>query len=504
MASTEFHTSWSEVNATMVASVRSVGTACALTAVGVYLHRRGFIVGEGKRTLALLAQQVTIPLFLFSKLVDCNRDWSDEPCPSITESLEDGWFLLLWPIYVVGWGLLVGYVASFVSNTPKHQRKAVLAACAFGNSTGLPITLLTVVHANFPATTELGAVDPTLFLSVYLLFYPILQWGVGGWLLAPNEHHAPVEPVCYPLPHPQPLFKQLNNSMYCNVLNNNQMEQWYSHSRRGIGESDASMYISSPDLVHLEEVDSPYIGVLPTTFAIPPPPIEFYRSGDMDEADESMETTLLVAANHKGKLSFTRQYVTTKMCAIMEKIVTRCLQPPVVGAMLGLIVAATPIRGLFVDLVNRQDSAPLEWLFDALRAVGQAAVPINMIILGCNLSQSVRGGGSVLIQADVLSSTTMLAIAIGKMIVMPIIGVTSTVLLKNIQHAPESINAPLYLVAMIVFITPTANNVMIMVELSGSGTNEGIAKVIAWQYAMAPLILSVTMTLAVGVASQWT
>ena len=143
-------------------------------------------------------------------------------------------------------------------------------------------------------------------------------------------------------------------------------------------------------------------------------------------------------------------------------------------------------------------------LFRSLRAVGQAAVPINMIILGCNLSQSVRGGGSVLIQADVLSSTTMLAIAIGKMIVMPIIGVTSTVLLKNIQHAPESINAPLYLVAMIVFITPTANNVMIMVELSGSGTNEGIAKVIAWQYAMAPLILSVTMTLAVGVASQWT
>ena len=66
------------------------------------------------------------------------------------------------------------------------------AACGFGNSTGLPITLLTVVHANFPATSDLGRVDPCLFLSVYLLLYPVLQWGVGGWLLAkpPKEENS--------------------------------------------------------------------------------------------------------------------------------------------------------------------------------------------------------------------------------------------------------------------------------------------------------------------------
>ena len=57
---------------------------------------------------------------------------------------------------------------------------------------------------------------------------------------------------------------------------------------------------------------------------------------------------------------------------------------------------------------------------------------------------------------------------------------------------------------MIVFITPTANNVMVMMELSGSGAKQGIAQVIAWEYAVSPLILSLTMTIAVGVASQWT
>jgi predicted permease len=94
--------------------------------------------------------------------------------------------LLFWPIYVVGVGLLIGMIIAKATNTPKHHLSSVLAACAFGNSTGLPITLLNVIHANFPSTSDLGRVDPTLFLSVFLLLYPVLQWGLGGWLLSPE------------------------------------------------------------------------------------------------------------------------------------------------------------------------------------------------------------------------------------------------------------------------------------------------------------------------------
>lgn len=146
------HSTFQDIYTTFVASVRSVGTACTLAAVGIYLHRRNFVVGDGKKTLALISQQVTIPLFLFTKVVFCNQDWSSEPCPDVTKSLNDIWVLLFWPAYVVGWGLFVGYVAAKLSNTP--NAKAAMAACAFGNSTGLPITLLSVVHSNFPTTTE--------------------------------------------------------------------------------------------------------------------------------------------------------------------------------------------------------------------------------------------------------------------------------------------------------------------------------------------------------------
>jgi predicted permease len=82
---------------------------------------------------------------------------------------------------------MTGYIAARLSRTPTVQIRSCLAACAFPNSTGMVITLLTVIHDQFRNSTELGRIDPTAFLSVYMLLYPVLQWGVGGWLLAPDE-----------------------------------------------------------------------------------------------------------------------------------------------------------------------------------------------------------------------------------------------------------------------------------------------------------------------------
>jgi len=54
---------------------------------------------------------------------------------------------------------------------------------------------------------------------------------------------------------------------------------------------------------------------------------------------------------------------------------------------------------------------------------------------------------------------------------------------------------------MIVFITPTANNVMVMVELSGSSSKEGMARLIGWQYITAPVLLSFVLSAVVSLAS---
>jgi predicted permease len=142
-------------------------------------------------------------------------------------------------------------------------------------------------------------------------------------------------------------------------------------------------------------------------------------------------------------------------------------------------------------------------MFDALYSVGQAAVPLNMIILGANLSSAYRK--EMMMSQWLLERKTMIGIVLGKMLVLPCLGIIVVWLLKSfILNIPDDIDASFYLVLMIVFLCPTANNVMVMVELSGSSNlKEGMAQVIALQYVVAPAILSVTMTVAVGVASGW-
>ena len=178
----------SSITETFIASLRSVGAACMLALVGIYLHRRGFIVGEGKKTLALICQQALIPTYLCVKTMYCDQNNSSQSCPDVVKSLNQIWVLLIWPAYVVSVGAICAFCCSKIIKPPKKQIKAMYAAIMFGNSTALPITMLTVVHSNFPRSSILGKVDPTLFLSIYLLLYPVLQWGIGGWLLAPDEY----------------------------------------------------------------------------------------------------------------------------------------------------------------------------------------------------------------------------------------------------------------------------------------------------------------------------
>jgi predicted permease len=464
------------LSATFVAALRSVGTAGTMAMAGFYLHRRGYINAEGKKALARLSQQVTIPALFFSKIIYCPQDFSHDKCPDITENLGDVWVLLLWPLFVVGSGLLVGEMAARWSNTPPWQRKSVIAACAFSNSTGLPITLLTVVHANFPATSELGRVDPNLFLSVYLLLYPVLQWGIGGWLLATGEDDD--EEIDPALSH--------RSAVVHHVLNVPEAQN------RSTAEAATRMIreLSLSDLLEAR-------GKTRTS------------SNASTDTNSSAETTSLFqqalesGMQHNNALA-NPAHDMAPLVETVAKVLPKALQPPVIGALLGLIIASiTPLRGLFVDLDTRSSNAPLEWLFDGIHSVGLAAVPINMVILGINLSltsQKKKGDA----EGDIVSRATIFAIVVGKMIVMPAIGIVSALLLKNyVWNIPEDIAAPFYLVLMIVTITPTANNVMVMVELSGSGAKEGMARIIGWQYACAPILLSITVMLVVRVAVLW-
>lgn len=83
--------------------------------------------------------------------------------------------------------------------------------------------------------------DPTLFLSVYLLLYPVMQWGLGGWLLAPEETEDPMEGSLKTLGSTESQ-RNISQSLRHNVLNN-KVGTNRTH-RRGLVSADEGLYMT--------------------------------------------------------------------------------------------------------------------------------------------------------------------------------------------------------------------------------------------------------------------
>lgn len=299
-----------------------------MATAGFYLHRRGIIAASEKKALARISQQVTIPCLFFTKIINCPQNFSYKKCPNFSDNLADVWWLLFWPLFVVGCGLLVGEVAVFLSHTPKQQRPSVLAAVAFANSTGLPITLLTVIHANFPPTSEIGRVDPNLFLSVYLILYPVLQWGVGWWLLSPEE----------------------TGYRESELLTLSTIESDGSTELDGVA-SDMIRELSLSDLMTEKTHRRTTIEAEEDKELIPKKTVDTNSATYGHDVHENAIPPLT-------------------MTGTLARALPKALQPPVIAALAGLFITAfVPLRGLFVDLHDRDDDAPLEWLFDGLMLV---------------------------------------------------------------------------------------------------------------------------------------
>ncbi len=308
------------LSSTFFAALRSVGTASK------------FVGASGKKALARMSQQVTIPCLFFTKIVDCPQNFSADKCPSFTDNLSDVWVLLFWPVYVVACGLLVGELAARISSTPKRQRPSVLAACAFANSTGLPITLLTVIHSNFPVTSEIGKVDPNLFLSVYLILYPVLQWGVGGWLLSPSESNTYQDSEMNALSSKDSGvdLESKNSEAASTMIEELSLDNVLEHTHPRTNTTNSS----------LESEDDSFL--------------------PRENITEQAETV----PKHSNRIS-QRPFKETILTAL-----PKAFQPPVIAALVGLFISAfIPLRGIFVDLHDRDDDAPLEWLFDGLQLV---------------------------------------------------------------------------------------------------------------------------------------
>jgi hypothetical protein len=119
-----------------LAALRAILQAITVAAAGFYLGRRGVMTKAGAKLVSAVSMRVAIPCLLFSRVL-----------PSVDLKLVAAvWPMLFFPMLNVSVGALLGWVVVKVTRPAADFRAGTVAAVALGNSTGLPIVLLSVIQ----------------------------------------------------------------------------------------------------------------------------------------------------------------------------------------------------------------------------------------------------------------------------------------------------------------------------------------------------------------------
>jgi len=451
------------MGAILRAAAASVGTASAMAASGAFLRWEGTMTAQVSKGLSKISMTCTMPCLLFASAIGCRGVAVVEECPPLRDMLE--WPLLVLPFLYVFVGLVVGSAAARVGRMRPEFRRAATASVAFGNSTGLPITLLGVINSQAGVAPMFGR-DTGLnltYLATYLLIYPVLQWSVGGSLLqrrggAPGgevdeprrtgralslaDAAAGEQPDEGAPPPPRPMLR---------------LQRSLSRASLSLGgELRRSAHLLSqpePPIASLHTSPAEAARERSRRFSIGPR--RCWSSSDVGEdAERAAAAWAAAAAASAAQPPLDAPSPLQTLSTALQRV----LPPPVLGALAGMCVALTagggaysPRAWLLAECPGEAEcDAPLEWLFAAVDGVGRAAVPLNMMILGNRLAQGMA--------ATDVSWRALGTLTAAKMVVMPAFGAATGIALRSsglVRH-PAAL-----LVAMIVTCTPTANNVMV-------------------------------------------
>ena len=116
--------------------MRSLGQTIVLVAGGLWLGRAGVINKEGAKALSAIGMNLLIPALLFVRVLEA----------ATVELLASAWLAAVLPFLYVPCGVLLGVLCVLITRPGAGFEKGMIAAVTFGNSTGLPIIILSVVN----------------------------------------------------------------------------------------------------------------------------------------------------------------------------------------------------------------------------------------------------------------------------------------------------------------------------------------------------------------------
>lgn len=376
----------------------------------------------------------------------------------------------------------MGWLVCTTTRCPSELWTAGMAAVAFANSTGMSITLLGVLGPVLQEAKILDR-DPLKYQPVYLILYPVLQWSIGSYIFGLRDKgRGPAE-----APQAGAASGAASAGAPGAAVAQTDLAAPSAGCAAGAGGvaeassgAPGSETTGEPDLEQACKAAAAKVGSSP---------------GSEDASDASSSASPKVAAPPEGAAPVGRcRRLAAGAAKAALGVLRHTVVPPVVGALLGILVAAAPeARAQLVALGPRSPRPAFGFCFHAVRAIGTAAVPVNMLVLGSNLSR----GGNLKSIPPLTNAGIILMKQVGQpLVIMAVIHLLSRVVRGASQPA-------IALVMLIMSCTPTANNLMIMVEISGQN-KEAMSACIFAQYVAAPLLTTfVVMAFLMLLQTSW-
>ena len=445
-----------------VVSCKAVLKVFIIGGVGCFARRRGLLDEDSCRKMAKLNGAVFLPCLLFVAL---GR--------SVTiDHLRNVWLLPLSACVNIALGAVMGKALVGALGTPSEFRGAAVASAAFGNSLALPVVLIAaVVGAGDVGDVSFGEdaqAESLLYLGAYMTTLTVLMWTIGPvWMREGTTIAAEKED------------EEKNADVELRVFDDAEIAI-------SDAEGDSVAFVSHASISAVEhssqhdDKDDERHDVERRAF----------RVNDEDEDEEKeKEAFPRDGVGRSGATRKTRQKQKRNLVARFVAALGPALNANVAASLLGIFVGVVPaLRHALFD-----ESGALFVLQDCASIIAAGAIPQVIIILGASLASGPRHDA-----CDGFCAAGVCAI---RLIGIPAVNVGLFLVLRNALPSSAVPASPAFwLTFLIEGATPTANNMMLQVQMFGSPrAADGVAALLFWQYAAAPVLLTGAVALFLAI-----
>ncbi|KAJ6555153.1 auxin efflux carrier [Mycena vulgaris] len=444
-------------------------------ACGYGITRAELFPASAARGAGQIMLNITVPSLMFSKIV-----------PAFTsQNISALGPLVLIAVIYQGMGVAIAWMTKQIFWVPHRFRWGILAAGGWGNYGDIPTSIAISIAGAAPFN---GASDQTLsvaYISGLSLFYMITFFPLGGNKLIALDFKGPdVEPDVVraaaskrrqaifsilpfkrsqPIPQPEPDERGTQLPVIT-------IEPGDGSETREIKLDIPS---TSASVMDLPSSDSQSVSV---------------KEEDAHQLPELLgnQTTPSTSPSRLQKIGRRLMMFVREVCA-----------PASLSIILSFPIALIPaLKGLFVEVSSPHIPSapdgrpPLSFLFDTATFIGAASVPLGLICLGSALARLEVPRG----RWNQLPVGAILSMAVGRMLIMPVLGVLVAKGLTNAGVIARE-DKVLQFVCIIFSCLPTGTTQVFVTQVySGTGSAEHLSAFLIPQYIL--MFLSMTGLIA--------